>query len=84
MSRRARLAFVGACLAAFVVVATWVNWSTHSTRPFAKTSPTVTLAPGAPRPAGLTVTELRDVGQLRALFNADQGHPRLVLALAPT
>jgi len=28
------------------------------------------------------VTDLRDVGQLQVLFNADRGHPRL--ALAPT
>jgi hypothetical protein len=44
----------------------------------------VTLVPGATRPAGLAVTDLHDVGQLQARFNADQGVPRLVLALAPT
>jgi hypothetical protein len=44
----------------------------------------VTLAPEATRPAGLAVTDLEDVGQLEARFNADQGAPRLVLALAPT
>jgi hypothetical protein len=44
----------------------------------------VTLASGATRPAGLTVADLRDTGQLQARFNADQGAPRLVLALAPT
>jgi hypothetical protein len=42
------------------------------------------LAPGATQPAGLAVADLRDVGQLQARFNADQGMPRLVLALAPT
>jgi hypothetical protein len=42
------------------------------------------LAPGATRPAGLAVTDLHDLGQLRARFNDDQGVPRLVLALAPT
>jgi hypothetical protein len=36
------------------------------------------------RPAGLTVTDLEEVGQLQARFNADRGVPRLVLALAPT
>jgi hypothetical protein len=40
----------------------------------------VTLAPGVTRPAGLAVTDLRDVGELQARFNADQGVPRLVLA----
>jgi hypothetical protein len=84
VSRRGRLGFVAACLAAFVVLAVWVSWSTPSVRPFGKSSPTVTLPPGAARPAGLTVTDLRDVAQLQARFNADQRHPRLVLALAPT
>jgi hypothetical protein len=41
-------------------------------------------APGATRPAGLAVTDLHDIEQLQARFNADQGMPRLVLALAPT
>jgi hypothetical protein len=52
--------------------------------PSTKTPATVTLAPGATRPAGLAVTDLGDAGQLPARFNADQGMPRLVLALAPT
>jgi hypothetical protein len=44
----------------------------------------VTLAPGAARPAGLTVSDLHDLAELQARFNADQDRPRLVLALAPT
>jgi len=84
VSRRARLGFVAACLAAFAVLAVWVSWSAPSAGPSGKSQATVTLAPGARRPAGLAVTDLRDVGQLRARFNADQGRPRLVLALAPT
>jgi hypothetical protein len=32
----------------------------------------------------VTVTDLTDVGQLQARFNADKGLPRLVLALSPT
>jgi hypothetical protein len=64
VSWRGRLGFVAACLAAFVVLAVWVSWSTPSARPFGKTSPTVTLAPGTPRPAGLTVIDLHDAGQL--------------------
>ena len=52
--------------------------------PSTKTPPTVTLAPGATRPAGLAVADLDDAGQLQERFNADQGVPRLVLALAPT
>lgn len=84
MSRRGRLAFVAACLAVFAVVAVWVRRSTPPAGPPGKTPPTVTLAPGATRPVGLTVTDLQDLGQLQRRFNADIGHPRLVLALAPT
>jgi hypothetical protein len=84
MSRRARLGFVAACLGVFGLVAALITWSTPSTEPSKRAPATVTVAPGATRPAGLTVTDLRDAGQLQARFNADQGVPRLVLALAPT
>lgn len=84
MSRRGRLAFVAGCLVVFGVIAAWVTWSTPSTTPSGGTSPTLTLAPGAARPAGLTVVDLNSVEQLQARFNADKGVPRLVLALAPT
>jgi hypothetical protein len=84
MSRRGRLGFVAACLLAFAMIAALITWATPSTGPSSKTPATVTLAPGATRPAGLTVADLRDAGQLQARFNADQGVPRLVLALAPT
>ena len=84
MSRRGRLGFVAACLLGFGLIAAWISWSTPSTAPSGGTSPTVTLAPGATRPAGLAATDLQDIGQLQARFNADKGMPRLVLALAPT
>jgi hypothetical protein len=84
MSRRGLLGFVAACLAVFVVLAVWVSWSTPPAGPAGKAPATVTLAPGAARPAGLTVTDVHDVAQLQARFNADQGRPRLLLALAPT
>jgi hypothetical protein len=84
MSRRRRLGFVAACLLAFGLIAALITWGPPSIGPSTKTPPTGTLAPGASRPAGLAVTNLNDVGQLRARFNADQGVPRLVLALAPT
>ena len=84
MSRRGRVTFVAACLLVFGVIAALITWSTPPTGPSNKTPATVTLAPGATRPAGLAVTDLHDVGQLQARFNADQGAPRLVLALAPT
>ena len=84
MSRWARLGFLAACLLAFALIAALITWGPLSTGPSVKTPATVTLAPGATQPAGLAVTDLRDVGQLQARFNADQGMPRLVLALAPT
>jgi hypothetical protein len=84
MSRRGRLGFVAACLAVFGLLAAFITWGPLPTGPSTKTPPTVTLIPGATRPAGLAVTDLRDAGQLQARFNDDQGVPRLVLALAPT
>jgi hypothetical protein len=84
MSRRARLGFIAACLLVFGLVAALTTWGMPSTGPSTKTPATVTLAPGAVPPASLAVTDLHDLGRLQARFNADQGMPRLVLALAPT
>jgi len=84
MSRRGRIGFVAASLLAFALIAALITWAAPSTGPSSTTPATVTLASGATRPAGLTVADLRDAGQLQARFNADQGVPRLVLALAPT
>jgi hypothetical protein len=84
MSRRARLGFIAACLLVFGLAAVLTRWGVPSTGPSDKTPATVTLAPRAALPASLTVTDLRDPGQLQDRFNADQGMPRLVLALAPT
>ena len=84
MSRRGRLGFVAACLLAFGLVAALITWGLPGVEPARKPPPTVTLVPGATRPAGLAVTDLHDLGQLQARFNDDQGVPRLVLALAPT
>ena len=84
MSRRGRLGFVTICLAVFGLVAALITWGLPGVAPSNKPPPTVTLATGATRPAGLAVTDLRDDGQLQARFNDDQGIPRLVLALAPT
>jgi hypothetical protein len=83
MSRRGRLGFAAACLLAFALVAALIRWGS-SDEPSGRTPATATVAPGANRPAGLTVIDLGDAGQLQARFNADQGAPRLVLALAPT
>jgi hypothetical protein len=84
MSRRGRLGFVAACLLVFGLIAALVTWGPPSEGPSTQAPPTVTLAPGATRPAGLAVTDLHDIGQLQVRFNDDQGVPRLVLALAPT
>ena len=84
MSRRGRLGFVAACLLVFGLIAALITWGPPSNELPKGTPAPVTLAPGATRPAGLAVTDLHDLGQLQARFNADQGAPRLVLALAPT
>jgi hypothetical protein len=84
MSRRGRLSFVAACLLVFALIAALITWGPPSTGPSTKAPATVTLTPGVTRPAGLAVTDLRDADQLQAQFNADQGMPRLILALAPT
>jgi hypothetical protein len=84
MSRRAQLGFVAACLLVFGLVAALITWGLPGMESSNKAPPTVTLVPGATRPAGLAVTDLHDLGQLQARFNDDQGLPRLVLALAPT
>ena len=84
MSRRGRLGFVAACLLVFALIAALITWGPPSTEPSTKTPATITRTPGATQPAGLAVTDLRDVSQLQAQFNDDQGMPRLVLALAPT
>jgi hypothetical protein len=75
---------VAGCLLVFGLLAALITWGPPRAGPSDKTPATVTLAPGAVRPASLAVTDLRDLGQLQARFNADQGVPRLVLALAPT
>jgi hypothetical protein len=84
MSRRGRLGFAAACLLSFVLIAALIIWGLPGVEPSNKPPPTETLAQGATRPAGLTVTDLHDLGQLQARFNDDQGMARLVLALAPT
>jgi ABC-type uncharacterized transport system permease subunit len=80
MSRRARMGFAAACLLLFGLIAALVMRATPSGR----TPAAVTLGSEAARPAGLTVVDLRHADQLQARFTADQGAPRLVLALAPT
>ena len=84
MSRRARLGFIAACLLVFGSVAAFTRWGLPGVEPANKPPPTATLAPGATRPAGLAVTDLDDLGQLQARFNADRGQPRLLVIFSPT
>ena len=35
-------------------------------------------------PAGLTLTDLHDIGDLQNAFNQDAGKPRLILLVSPT
>jgi hypothetical protein len=79
MSGRGRLVFAGTCLLVFGLVVVG-----RSLSPLGRSDTPATPAAGAGRPAGVTVTDLTDVGQLQARFNTDKGLPRLVLALAPT
>jgi hypothetical protein len=79
MSGRGRLVFVGACLLVFGLVV-----AGRSLSPLGRSPAPATASPGAGRAAAVTVTDLTDVGQLQARFNADKGLPRLVLALSPT
>ena len=84
MSWRGRIWFLAACLAVFGLLTAFTIWAAPDTSPSGQTPSTVTLAPGATRPAGLAVADLDSIDQLRARFEQDRGHPRLVLALAPT
>ena len=80
MSRRGRLGFLAACLLVFGLIAALITWGPPSTEPPGTAPATVTLVPGATRPAGLAVTDLNDVGQLQERFNADRVCRGLVLA----
>jgi hypothetical protein len=46
------------------------------------TSATGSTTSGVPGPRQLT--DLRDIGQLRSLFNTRSGEPRLILLVSPT
>jgi predicted small lipoprotein YifL len=35
-------------------------------------------------PAGITLTDLHDVGDLQTVFNQDNGKPRLIMLVSPT
>ena len=83
MSPRGRMLFAGVCLLAFASIAVWlISWPARS--PLGGSRAPGSPASGATRPAGPAVVDLNDAGQLQARFNADQGVPRLVLALSPT
>jgi hypothetical protein len=46
------------------------------------TSAATSTTSGVPGPRQLT--DLRDIGQLRSLFNTQSGEPRLILLVSPT
>lgn len=53
-----------------------------ATRQPASTSAVGSTTSGVPGPRQLT--DLRDIGQLRSLFNTRSGEPRLILLASPT
>jgi hypothetical protein len=81
---RVSVAAAGIVLVALLAGLGSAALSPSGVNPSAKSPTTVTRDQSAATPAGLTVTDLHDAAQLQVRFNADQGHPRLVLALAPT
>jgi hypothetical protein len=83
VSRRGRIWFLAASLAVFGLLAAFTIWAAPDTGPPDKTPATVTLAPGATRPAGLAVADLDGVDQLRDRFNQDQGQGPGVLSICP-
>jgi len=52
----------------------------QQTRQSTTTSPPSTTFPSNPR----QLTDLRDIGELRSLFNTRSGEPRLILLVSPT
>lgn len=57
------------------------NKSAGSRKP-ASTSAARSTTSGVPGPRQLT--DLRDIGQLRSLFNTRSGEPRLIVLVSPT
>ena len=82
MSRRGRLGFVAACLVVFGLLAALITWRHDPSRQ--KDAGHGHRGPGGDPAGPVDLVDLRAAGQLQARFNADQGMPRLVLALAPT
>jgi hypothetical protein len=55
-----------------------------SAAPERTTSPSSSGSTTAGAPASPQLTDLRDIGQLRSLFNTRSGEPRLLLLASPT
>ena len=66
----------------FALVGTGCSGGKNATSQQASTSTAGSTTGGRPGPRQLT--DLRDIGQLRSLFNTRSGEPRLILLVSPT
>jgi ABC-type glycerol-3-phosphate transport system substrate-binding protein len=75
-----RLALLAVVLA--LVAAGCSGGNTNASQHPPSTSAAESTTGGVPGPRQLT--DLRDIGQLRSLFNTRSGEPRLILLVSPT
>jgi ABC-type glycerol-3-phosphate transport system substrate-binding protein len=75
-----RLALTALALALVAAACSGGNNAAPQPRP--STSAAGSTTSGVPGPRQLT--DLRDIGQLRSLFNTRSGEPRLILLASPT
>jgi ABC-type glycerol-3-phosphate transport system substrate-binding protein len=75
-----RLALIALALA--LVAAGCSGGNTNASQQPPSTSAAQSTTSGVPGPRQLT--DLRDIGQLRSLFNTRSGEPRLILLVSPT
>jgi hypothetical protein len=74
---------LAACALAFAILAAGCGGGKNAApQQPASTAPAGSTTGGLPGPRQLT--DLRDIGQLRSLFNTRSGEPRLIVLVSPT